>query len=424
MSKLEYKRIGRYIELLTDYHSNGSYKTLKNNVELLPQKNYAIMIRTLNFERNDFSEDLIYVDKHAYEYLSKSKVFPNDILTNKIANPRSIYIMPDLHTFVTCGMNLFLIRFSKEVNQRYMYYCMKNSEKSIKELAHGTTTKTITKDDVRSISLFMHTDINEQNKIEQLLTSIDKKIDRNNKINDNLEQQVKLLYDYWFTQFDFPDESDKPYYSSGGKMVWNHSLKRNIPEGWEVQSIISNHLSFVIKPGVEHFDTKIYLATADVKGTSISAGTLISYEGRESRANMQPSVNSVWFAKMKKSMKHLCLNKEMLPIISNSILSTGFCGLQCEEISFEYIASYISNSYFETHKDMLAHGATQEAVNNDDLAGVYIVIPKDSVLQAYHNITQPIYAQISKNICENQELTKLHDWLLPMLMNGQATISD
>ena len=192
-------------------------------------------------------------------------------------------------------------------------------------------------------------------------------------LNDNLEQQLMLLYDYWFTQFDFPDNDGNPYQTSGGKMVWNDTLKRNIPENWKVQSVISNCLSSIIKPGVEIFNTKTYLATADVKGTSIS---------------------------------------------------TGFCGLQCNEISFEYIASYVSNAYFEIHKDMLAHGATQEAVNNDDLAGVHIIIPEDTVLRAYHETTQAIYAQISKNVCENQELVKLRDWLLPMLMNGQATISD
>ena len=233
-----------------------------------------------------------------------------------------------------------------------------------------------------------------------------------------------MLYDYWFTQFDFPDKNGRPYRSSGGKMVWNDILKRNIPNDWKVQSVISNCLSSVIKPGVEMFDTKTYLATADVKGTSISTGTIIDYEGRESRANMQPSVNSVWFAKMKNSIKHLYLNKEMQSVISSSILSTGFCGLQCEENSFEYIASYIANPYFEVHKDMLAHGATQEAVNNDDLAGVHIIIPDANILQAYHEVTQLIYPQISKNICENQELVKLRDWLLPMLMNGQATIED
>jgi type I restriction enzyme S subunit len=263
-----------------------------------------------------------------------------------------------------------------------------------------------------------------QEDVARLLEIINKKQLINNAINDNLEQQLMLLYDYWFTQFDFPDNDGNPYQTSGGKVVWNDTLKRNIPENWKVQSVISNCLSSIIKPGVEIFNTKTYLATADVKGTSISTGTIVDYDGRESRANMQPSINSVWFAKMKNSVKHLYLNKEMQPIISSSILSTGFCGLQCNEISFEYIASYVSNAYFEIHKDMLAHGATQEAVNNDDLAGVHIIIPEDTVLRAYHEATQAIYAQISKNICENQELFKLRDWLLPMLMNGQATISD
>lgn len=267
-------------------------------------------------------------------------------------------------------------------------------------------------------------DYEEQVRIGDLLYKMEMKIRTNNKINDNLEQQLMLLYDYWFIQFDFPDNDGNPYQTSGGKMVWNDTLKRNIPENWKVQSVISNCLSSIIKPGVEIFNTKTYLATADVKGTSISTGTIVDYDGRESRANMQPSINSVWFAKMKNSIKHLYLNKEMQPIISSSILSTGFCGLQCNEISFEYIASYVSNAYFEIHKDMLAHGATQEAVNNDDLAGVHIIIPEAIVLRAYHEATQAIYAQISKNICENQELVKLRDWLLPMLMNGQATISD
>ena len=267
-------------------------------------------------------------------------------------------------------------------------------------------------------------DYEEQVRIGDLLYKMEMKIRTNNKINDNLEQQLMLLYDYWFTQFDFPDNDGNPYQTSGGKMVWNDTLKRNIPENWKVQSVISNCLSYIIKPGVEIINTKTYLATADVKGTSISTGTIVDYDGRESRANMQPSINSVWFAKMKNSIKHLYLNKEMQPIISSCILSTGFCGLQCNEISFEYIASYVSNAYFEIHKDMLAHGATQEAVNNDDLAGVHIIIPEDTVLRAYHEATQAIYAQISKNICENQELVKLRDWLLPMLMNGQATIND
>ena len=244
------------------------------------------------------------------------------------------------------------------------------------------------------------------------------------RLNDNLENQIQTIYDYWFTQFDFPDLNDKPYKSNNGQFKWNDTIKRKIPINWCVNSVAKNTLTKFIKPGVDVFQHKTYLATADVKGSTISEGTVIEYENRESRANMQPTEYSVWFAKMKNSIKHIYLNPEMKPIIEQSILSTGFCGLQCDENSFEYISSFIASPYFELHKDMLAHGATQEAVNNDDLAGIHLLIPDKNTLENYHKITQSLYAQIAKNICENKELTKLRDWLLPMLMNGQATIAD
>lgn len=218
---------------------------------------------------------------------------------------------------------------------------------------------------------------------------------------------AKVIYNYWFTQFDFPDECGKPYHSNGGKMVRNEQLKRDIPVGWTVASIVDNPLSSVIKPGIERFTSKEYLETADVNGTSISNGSLIEYETRESRANMQPTINSVWFAKMKNSVKHLFLNKGMQTLIENTILSTGFCGIQCSEVSFEYISSFVSSNYFETTKDMQS---------------IRLIIPNYGTLSRFHEVCKGIYAQMSKNICENRELAAIRDWLLPMLMNGQASV--
>lgn len=232
------------------------------------------------------------------------------------------------------------------------------------------------------------------------------------------------MYGYWFTQFDFPDENGNPYRSSGGKMQYSSRLKKDIPEGWTVESVISNSISEPINPGVDPFLKKTYLATADVNGTSLSSGSQINYENRESRANMQPTVSSVWFAKMKNSIKHLFLNSELQHLIDETILSTGFCGLQCTDNSFEYVAAFIEHSYFEAVKNTFAHGATQEAVNNDDLLGIAMVIPSAKIIESFHIAAKPLYAQISRNICENQTLSELRDWLLPMLMNGQATIKD
>ena len=279
-------------------------------------------------------------------------------------------------------------------------------------------------EDIFSFLTLYLPDYEEQVRIGCMLYNLERKMQINNRINDNLQQIAKTIYDYWFTQFDFPNEDGKPYRSSGGQMVWNEQLKRRIPLGWAIGSIVNNSLSSVIKPGVKPFEQKEYLATAEVNGTTISTGSAVEYATRESRANMQPSINSVWFAKMKNSVKHLFLNAEMKAFIESTILSTGFCGIQCTEQSFEFIASLVETSHFETIKDILSHGATQEAVNNDDMESIKFAIPTDEALQKYHEVTRNIFAQISKNVCENRKLGGLRDWLLPVLMNGQATVED
>ena len=383
-----------------------------------------------NLEGFSLSEKAFrFVTKEKADSLNKANAHRGDIVITHRGTLGQIVFIPQDSRYdrYVISQSQFRVRCNDKVLPEYLVYYFHTpigqhkllsnaSQVGVPALARPSSTFQQIEVELPELSI--------QKRVVEIITTIQKKIENNQELNDNLEQQLMLLYDYWFIQFDFPDNNGNPYQISGGKMVWNDTLRRNIPENWKVQSVISNCLSSVIKPGVKIFNTKTYLATADVKGTSISTGTIVDYDGRESRANMQPSINSVWFAKMKNSIKHLYLNKEMQPIISSSILSTGFCGLQCNEISFEYIASYVSNAYFEIHKDMLAHGATQEAVNNDDLAGVHIIIPEDTVLCAYHETTQAIYAQISKNVCENQELVKLRDWLLPMLMNGQATIND
>ncbi len=314
-------------------------------------------------------------------------------------------------------------KIKESFNPYYLYYWLSTKKDYFFSIASVTRTPILSKGVFEEIEI-PNIDRMEQDKISKILLLLDQKIEYNAAVNDNLQQQLKLMYDYWFNQFDFPNEDGKPYRESGGKMQYSHRLKRNIPEGWMDESVISNSISAPIKPGVEPFSTKIYLATADVNRTMISSGSLIDYETREGRANMQPAVSSVWFAKMKNSIKHLFLNGEMKQLIDSTILSTGFCGLQCTENSFEYIATFIEHSYFEDVKNILAHGATQESVNNDDLLGLPMLVPTSEVLELFHVKSKPLYAQISQNICENQKLTEIRDWLLPMLMNGQATISD
>ena len=197
----------------------------------------------------------------------------------------------------------------------------------------GSAQPNITMQSIRN-TLIIDKPKEEQLKIVKSLKEIDDKININTQINNNLEELMKTLYQRWFVEFNFPNEEGKPYKASGGKMVWNEELKQEIPEGWKVENLYKNSLSSIIKNGVDKFEKKIYLETADITNDFISNGNEISFNNRPSRANMQPQLNSIWFAKMKNSVKHLSLAESSNAFVNKYILSTGMYGLQCDKKTF------------------------------------------------------------------------------------------
>lgn len=305
----------------------------------------------------------------------------------------------------------------------YIYYSLKLVLSHFKKISQGSQTKFLT---MQILDSFELEDLEYEKQKQQinLLKNLDKKIELNNKINKELEEMAKIIYDYWFVQFDFPDENGKPYKSSGGEMVWSKELKREIPKGWEVKNLKENSLTEIMKAGIEEFEhEKIYLPTACVDGVNIKdLSNKIFYKTRESRANMQPKKNSIWFAKMKKSKKIIAVGDYSDFYLKNLIFSTGFCGLQVKEEAFEYIYNFINRDEFEILKDRLATGATQEAINNERLSSIPLIIPELEVLKNFQKKTFNIHKKVYLNNMENQELESLRDWLLPMLMNGQVSI--
>lgn len=321
----------------------------------------------------------------------------------------------------------FCIRYrpdSKKVFPLYMLYLFKSPIFRRFFANNQQTSITNLNQDVLGSILIDLPSLEKQKAIANTIHCITRQIENNNLINDNLAQMLRLLYEQWFYRFEFPNEQNLPYNRANGELEWNDKLKRRIPKGWKVQTMLSNELFSVISSGIDRFSTKKYYATADIIGTSIGEGSDIEYETRESRANMQPVINSIWFAKMKNSIKHLFLNKEMSSFVDNSILSTGFYGLKCNEISFEYIASVVSAPIFEITKDRLSHGATQQGIGDDDMANITLLIPDDTTLRKYHETTKGFFAKISNNILENKRLIAIRNFLLPLLMNGQATIAE
>ncbi|WP_341777625.1 restriction endonuclease subunit S [Helicobacter pylori] len=310
------------------------------------------------------------------------------------------------------------------LDPNYLYYYI-TQDKIIHYLQRiaecGTSSyPSITPLDLLNVKIKLYP-LETQQKIARTLSVLDQKIENNHKINELLHKILELLYEQYFVRFDFLDENNKPYQTSGGKMKFSKELNRLIPNDFEVKTLGDNPLCNTIKTGVTPFKQKVYYETKHIQETlSLNQGLKVSYNKRPNRANMQPSIYSVWFAKMKDTKKHLFLNQHMQSWIKESILSTGFCGLQCQKHTFEYIASTIKYSPFETRKNNLATGATQKAINIEALDYIFILIPNKELLNNYSKITKPLYEKISNNIIETQTLTALRDFLLPLLLKQQV----
>lgn len=305
---------------------------------------------------------------------------------------------------------LYIKKF-KSINPYYIYYLLKNLH--LEEYGGGSTVPTLNRNDIHQQKVYIPEDLRYQNEVSNFLISIDKKINLNNKINDNLEQQAKLLYDYWFTQFDFPDENGKPYRTSGGKMVWNEQLKRDIPEGWEVKS-----LTEILQKNTDVFDYQSIQPAVDL---SIMPSNSIAI----SQLNSSNSFTTNLFT-MKKgdilfgSIRPYLHKAGFAPcdgVVAGTVHS--FRVKNSQDNNFALMT--VSRDNFFNYAVNVSLGTKMPVVSSDSILD-YKVPYNNKIARRYNEI--PLIAIISSHIQEKQKLISLRDWLLPMLMNGQATIED
>lgn len=240
-------------------------------------------------------------------------------------------------------------------------------------------------------------------------------------INNNLHQLIYEIYKKWFINFEFPNEEGKSYKSYEG--TFEEIDGELIPTNWTIDYLGSGISTIIIGSGIDYFDEKIYLATADVEeDIIINKNTYITFENKPSRANMQPIPKSVWFAKMKDSRK-LIMVDDNSPLLDSTIFSRGFCGLKCVNESFYYIWSYLLTKEFDTMKNNFCTGTTMEAINNKDVKKITFVLPKKEVLKKYNSYVKPLFNIINSNNEEIDKLSRLRDTLLPKLMSGEIDVS-
>ncbi|EFB3615983.1 restriction endonuclease subunit S [Escherichia coli] len=264
-----------------------------------------------------------------------------------------------------------------------------------------------------------------QEKLVTILSVIDKKIALNNRINTELEAMAKTLYDYWFVQFDFPDANGKPYKTSGGKMEYNATLKREIPAGWksgtldDLGQIVGGSTPTTSRP--ENFTTN---------GTPwITPNDLSDNQSNKfiSRGAQDVSVEGIKSASLKTYPAGTVLLSSRAPIgymaIARNELTTnqGFKSfIPSKNYSTEYVYYAVKNSLPVIMQN--ASGSTFKEVSGSVLKSIDVMLPAFSVADDFTKTVAGIFSRQDKLEQENQQLTALRDWLLPLLMNGQVTV--
>lgn len=257
-------------------------------------------------------------------------------------------------------------------------------------------------------------DFETQKKIGDFLYSLEKKKQINNHINQELETMAKTLYDYWFVQFDFPDQNGKPYKSSGGKMIYNPELKREIPEGW----------------GVEKLENVANITMGQSpKGSSYNeAGEgIMFFQGSTDFGWRFPVARQYTTEPSRMAEEDDILLSVRAPVGTLNIADTRCCiGRGLAAINSKVGAnSYIFNVMQDFKKlfDMInSVGTTFGSITKDDLYLLQLVYPPTELLMEFDQLVKSFDREIKNRSRQNQELTQLRDWLLPMLMNGQVKV--
>ncbi|MBS4923441.1 MAG: restriction endonuclease subunit S [Streptococcus salivarius] len=346
--------------------------------------------------------NLSFVSEEGYkERVKRAIPEESDIIISREAPMGVVGIVPK--GFQCClGQRLVLLKIDKsKCLPKYLLYTLMSEyvQLQIRRINQtGSIVSNLNISSLRELKIPLHS-FEEQKKIANILSAIDAKISLNNQINQELEAMAKTLYDYWFVQFDFPDQNGKPYKSSGGKMVYHPDLKREIPEGWGVARL--DQLQIATGKRDANFGTENGKYDFWTTANSPIKADEFSFEGKAiliaGNGNFYVNFTDGKFEAYQRTYVIQSEDEKMLIFMYMACLQSAE---KLRKASNGSIIKYI----------------TIGDVNN-------ISSPYDhNVVDEFVKIYRPLIDQISKNKKQNQELTQLRDWLLPMLMNGQVKV--
>lgn len=377
--------------------------------ELLPEGD-CVFLNTGNVRQNSFDfSNLDFITKEKDNLLRNGKLQRDDIVltTRGTVGNVALYSQEVPFSNIRINSGMVIIRVNKNFWHPYFIYLFFQShlfKKQISRLISGSAQPQLPISILETVNIPQLT-LDEQKEIIFNIKSIDQKIQINNQINQELEAMAKTLYDYWFVQFDFPDQNGKPYKSSGGKMVYHPELKREIPEGWGVESV-GNLLDKVTK--AEKIENNSIEFIGEIPVIDQSQKYIAGFTNNEN-AILQPQDGHVIFGDHTRVVKYI-----------NFDYARGADGTQVLISNNENISNVLLYHMIEDF-DLSNYGYARHF---KFLKEKTVIVPDKEVSSKFETQANVIYEKIKNNIFENQELTQLRDWLLPMLMNGQVKVED
>ncbi|MFD1771112.1 restriction endonuclease subunit S [Sphingobacterium suaedae] len=409
----------RRVDELITYHGKGVTPKYvgKSSIVVLNQK--CIRNNKIDYSFAQYIDDS--KDYNQEKFLRIGDILINSTGQGTAGRVTLVKYIPDNFTVIV-DSHILVLRTNNFFESKCLNYSLFSIESTLQKFMDGSTGQGEF-DRVRlfNVKVGYSRDVITQQKIASVLSALDDKIDLNNKINAELEQMAKTLYDYWFVQFDFPNEAGKPYKSSGGKMVYNNVLKKEIPEGWETKRL-GDVLNTCLGGTPSTKNKKYWNGNIPwLNSGEVSNFPLIETEQRIS----EEAINNSSTQLLKKGSVLLSITRHLRVNILgiDACINQSIAGLEeSENIKKSYIYYAISNDIERLMS--LRTGAQQPHINKTIVDDSPFLIPSHLVLSMYYNITEPIIERIINNAKQNQELAKLRDWLLPMLMNGQVKVSD
>ena len=364
------------------------------------------------------SKDRFYSGDYPKEYLCSKGDLVVAMTEQAAGLLGSTAIVPEDNRYLH-NQRIGLISCNGSLNKDFAYYLFmtQSVRQQISRSASGTKVKHTSPEKIYDVQVDIPK-IQTQKNIAIFLSLLDKKIQINNQINQELEAMAKTLYDYWFVQFDFPDQNGKPYKSSGGKMVYNPELKREIPEGWGVDSLwnIANFYNGLAmqkyRPDTNEDDYLPVIKiremmngfTKDTEKARLDIPTEAVVESGDILFSWSATLEIVIWGKERGA-----LNQHIFKVTSDTYPKSF--------IYFE-LKSYLKvfKSIAELRKTTMGH------ITQDHLKQAKIVVPPIEIISKIDAQLQHIMSQQQILENQNQQLTQLRDWLLPMLMNGQVKV--